>query len=221
MPRTELTPSAPPSEVGSSRRGGTLPRAHSFRRSHSVDEGTQTEASLDEQPSDDHLISDNEARELGYLVDIMKYYNSNLDNLNGIDANSNLNTDTQVRRPRTVDRSRQARLSSTTYSSSNNSEAGENHIQNRNHVNNNIGPPCGRITAAPRYNTFGHKSHSLRHCDTLDLENPTKNGTQNGAHRPAGLSLENGLRRPAGRTRVGFPSTVSDRVSARPYGTLG
>ena len=54
-------------------------RAPSIIRTHSVDEGTQTEFDLDDSGSQDQGLSEEEAQELGYLVDIMKYYNSRLD----------------------------------------------------------------------------------------------------------------------------------------------
>ena len=51
-----------------------------IRRSHSIDEGTQTdneEAESNDAPP--QKLSVTEAQELGYLVDVMKYYNSRLD----------------------------------------------------------------------------------------------------------------------------------------------
>lgn len=133
------------SEAGSGQREATLPRIQSIRRCQSVDEGTQTEREATEVFDVDNGLSDTEAKELGYLVDIMRYYNSNLSNMPSSDepfsirvetpsetetATSNLHKDRTEKPytgPRIVDtsRRRQPRLSSATYSSSNNSENGD------------------------------------------------------------------------------------------------
>eukprot|EP00794_Sanderia_malayensis_P000541 gene541-1195_t len=200
------------SEAGSSHREptcATVPRLQSiYRRSHSVDEGTQTEARHDDVV-DGHRISDSEAKELGYLVDIMKYYSNHKDVESGSIANNSMTTDkteTPTSRPRIVDtsRARQARLSSATYSSSNNSVfGGENQVTTANHVSGNASSssPHMRHKATSRFNSFGH-NHTL-----------------------GPYTLENGVRRPHhARTRAGYTGTaserVSDRISYRPYGTL-
>ncbi len=210
-PSTAIVASATPSEAGSSHREAGTQRLQTIRRwSHSVDEGTQTDAGLDEPLVDEHGISDSEARELGYLVDIMKYYNSNLDTMSAVDGHVTDKSETVNTRPRVVDlnRSRQARLSSATYSSSNNSVFAESLTPKGNHVDAAPFSSHNRYRATPRYNSFGHKTNTLghNHISTNSVHNST--------------NLENGPRRLPTRSRAGYPSAVSDRVSVRPYGTL-
>ncbi len=209
QPRNSARISSAAQSEASSHRETTLPRLQTvqtiYRRSHSVDEGTQTEAGLDVKTTDEHGISDSEARELGYLVDIMKYYSNNHKDSETNSVTDGIVTDkaeTPVSRPRIVDtsRSRQTRLSSATYSSSNNSVFGENHVTN--HIGSASASP--HIRHKTRFNSFGHNNHTL------------------GAYNSR--TLENGPRRAVTRTRAGYPNSVSDRISdrmsARPYGTL-
>ena len=220
--------SCAPSENSSGEQQATLPRIQSFRTCHSVDEGTQTEPELDEACSVENGLSDNEAKELGYLVDIMRYYNSNLDSMppasESLDFRSETpsmaNTPSMATRtelsytgPRIVDtsRRRQPRLSSATYSSSNNSENGDASVflpsptVKQNHIDTQINSistlPRRRPNLVAKYNTFGQTTNSLRHYDSP--------------------KLMNGPKRLTSRARIGFADEAPNHHgSGRLYGTL-
>ncbi|XP_065057515.1 uncharacterized protein LOC135685479 isoform X2 [Rhopilema esculentum] len=212
--------SVPASDSGSGAREATLPRAQSIRRSHSVDEGTQTEPELDEICSIDNGLSDNEAKELGYLVDIMRYYNSNLENMSTPNEpislrrttptetpnTSKRRTELSYTGPRIVDtsRRRQPRLSSATYSSSNNSENGDasTYLPTPSIRHNHINAASPSISTLPR-----RKAHLLPKYDTLGH-------TTNSIHSYDSPKMQNGPRRIVGRTRFmdEAPHTISKEV---------
>jgi len=194
--------SAQTSEAGSAQRDtSTLPRIHSIRRCHSVDEGTQTEADASELINVANGLSDNEAKELGYLVDIMRYYNSNLENMPPSNAPFSLKAETPTesgslssdiarartelayKGPRIVDTSRRRKpcLSSTTYSSSNNSENGDATLFLPSTSQNHVAPrtPClatlprRRPYANSKHDAFTHTSNSIHTATTPRLHNAT------------------------------------------------
>ena len=224
------------SEAGSGQREvTTLPRIHSIRRCHSVDEGTQTEPEADDLLNVDNGITDNEAKELGYLVDIMRYYNSNLDNMPSSNEPFSLRLDGLSQRevetptetgsgsgdtararsehvytgPRIVDtsRRRQPRLSSATYSSSNNSENGDTSLflSTASAKHNHINSKTPSISTLPRRRPYLNAKHdSLTHTPT-SLHNNNSPMMQNGPRT-----------RVIGRTRFAGESPSLGRQ----YGTL-
>ena len=222
--------SARTSEEGSGQREiTTLPRIHSIRRCHSVDEGTQTEAEANDIINVGNGLSDNEAKELGYLVDIMRYYNSNLENMPSSDEPFSLKVETPTetesissdiarartelgyKGPRIVDtsRRRQPCLSSTTYSSSNNSENGDtsfflpNASAKHNHVSSTRQPT---ISTLPRRRPYLNTKHD-----------PFTHSPSSSIHNANSPRLHNGPRaRDIGRARFADESPVYGKH----YGTL-
>lgn len=220
--------SAHTSEDGSGQRDLTLPRIQSIRRCHSVDEGTQTEPDTNDVFSIDNGLSDNEAKELGYLVDIMRYYNSNLDSMNSPNEPFSVRVESPTESyskdfatartelaytgPRIVDasRRRQPRLSSATYSSSNNSENGDaasflsSTGQQQNHVNYANTPS---ISTLPRRRPYLNSKHNSPTPSPYSLHNNNSTRIPNGPRN-----------RVAGRTRF---AEQSQPDLERQYGTLG
>ena len=220
--------SAQTSEAGSGQREvATLPRIHSIRRSHSVDEGTQTEAEANEMINVSDGLSDNEAKELGYLVDIMRYYNSNLEHMPPSNEPYSLKvqtpaesesvssdiararTEMSYRGPRIVDtsRRRQPCLSSTTYSSSNNSENGDAalFLPTPSVKQNHVGTRTPTISTLPRRRPYSNAKHdSFTH-------------TPNSIHMANSPRLLNGPRtRDTARARF----ADDNPVFGKHYGTL-
>ena len=194
--------SAQTSEAGSAHRDtSTLPRIHSIRRCHSVDEGTQTEADASELINVANGLSDNEAKELGYLVDIMRYYNSNLENMPPSNAPFSLKSETPTeseslssdiarartelayKGPRIVDTSRRRKpcLSSTTYSSSNASENGDTTLFLPSANHNHVAPRTPCLATLPRRRPYANSKHdaftptanSIHSATTPRLHNAT------------------------------------------------
>ena len=221
--------SARTSEDGSGQREiTTLPRIHAIRRCHSVDEGTQTEAEASDLMSVENGLSDNEAKELGYLVDIMRYYNSNLENMPPSNEPFSVKVETPTetesvssdiarartelgyKGPRIVDtsRRRQPYLSSTTYSSSNNSENGDTSLflPTASAKHNHVSTRTPTVSTLPRRRPYLNAKHdSFTHSPNFSTHN---------ANSPR---LHNGPRaRDIGRARFADESSIYGKH----YGTL-